>query len=255
MQIKGQVAFVVGGASGLGQATARRLAAEGARIVVFDRDNQGVARIADEVGGHGVACDIADDVGCENAINGAINRVGPPRILVNCAGVGDPGSTVGRGGPLQIAEFRKVININLVGTFNCLRLCAQAMSALPALDTGERGVIINTSSIAAVEGMMGQVAYSASKGGVAAMTLPLARELGRFGIRVLDIAPGLFETPMTLNLPEKSREVVFAMKPPFPTRPGDPAEYAALVVAIVTNPMLNGTMLRLDGALRAPPRY
>ena len=255
MDIQGITAFVTGGASGLGAATAARLTSEGARVVVLDRNLALAKQAAAEFGGVAVECDLADDDACEQAVSAAIREHGTPRILVNCAGVGTPGSTVRKDGAMPIAEFRRVVEVNLIGTFNCLRLCAQAMADAPALPGGERGVIINTSSIAAIEGMMGQAAYAASKGGVASMSLPLARELGRFGIRVLDIAPGLFEPAMTLSLPEKSREVVFAMKPPFPARPGHPSEYAELVVAIVRNPMLNGTTLRLDGALRAPPKY
>lgn len=255
MNIQGHTAFVTGGASGLGAATALRLAQEGGKVVVIDRDMAQALRVAEQAGGAAIQCDMSDDHACEEAISGAIKTHGAPRILVNCAGIGMPGSTVRREGPMPIAEFRRVIEVNLIGTFNCVRLCVQAMATEAELPGGERGVVINTSSTAAIEGMMGQAAYAASKGGVSSMSLPLARELGRFGIRVLDIAPGLFETPGTLNLPQKSREAVFALKPPFPPRPGQPSEYADLVVAIVRNAMLNGTTLRLDAALRAAPRY
>ena len=254
MNVKGHVALVTGGGSGLGAATARRLAADGAQVAVLDIDAKRAAAIAQEIGGEGLACDLADDVTVEAAVAQVLQRLGPPRILVNCAGVGLLGLTLRKDGPVTMQEVRRTFDVNFMGSFNVVRLCAQGMATLAPLDTGERGVIINTSSIAGLEGAVGQVVYGASKGAVAAMTLPLSREFGRYGIRVLDIAPGVFQTPMVAGLPERARNIADALKPSFPCRPGQPDEFAMLVASIIGNPMLNGTTLRLDGGLRMPAR-
>lgn len=254
MQIEGLAAVVVGGASGLGAATARALADAGARVTILDRDPGAAASVAAGFGGIGLGCDVRDESRVIEALAKARVEHGSARVLVNCAGVANPANTLRRDGPLSAAAFREVIEINLVGTFICLAQAGQAMRELDPLSTGERGVIINTASIAAFDGQVGQAAYSASKGGVAAMTLPIAREIGRHGIRVVAIAPGVFRTPMTEGLPEIARKIVFSHKPPFPERPGHPDEFAQLVLSIVANPMLNGTVIRLDGGLRMPPR-
>lgn len=254
MDIAGCAAVVAGGASGLGAATARALAAGGARVAIIDQDGAGAATVAASFGGLGLGAAVQDDGAINEALDAAAHAHGAARVLVNCAGIARPGSTVRRDGAMPLDEFREVIEVNLTGTFNTLRLAALRMSGLAELADGERGIIVNTASIAAFEGQVGQAAYAASKGGVAAMTLPLARELARFGIRVVTIAPGVFRTAMTEGLPEKSREIVFGLKPPFPPRAGEPEEFARLVLAVIANPMINGTTIRLDGGLRAPPR-
>lgn len=254
MNIRDGVALVTGGGSGLGAATARHLAALGARIAVLDRDALNAAAIAEEIGGFSVACDIADDAATEAAVARVLNEFGVPRVLVNCAGIGLLGLTLRKDGPVTMREVRRTFDVNFMGSFNVARLCAQRMALLAPLATGERGVIVNTSSIAGLEGTVGQVVYGASKGAVAAMTLPLSRELGRYAIRVVDIAPGFFQTPMIAGLSERSRNIADALKPSFPQRAGQPEEFALLVASIVSNPMLNGTTIRLDGGLRMPSR-
>ena len=254
MNPRNKAAIVTGGASGLGLATAHALAQAGARVTLLDLDeDKGTAAAATIEGGRFGRCDVADPAEVELRIAEAAACHGPARVLVACAGVATPGATLRKGGSMPLSEFEQVLRVNLTGTFNCVRLAAAAMRGLDPLDDGERGVVITTASIAAFEGQVGQAAYSASKGGIAAMTLPLAREFGRYGIRVASISPGVFETPMTLGLPDRSREAVFAMKPPFPNRPGHPAEFAAMALSIISNTMLNGTVIRLDGGLRAPP--
>jgi NAD(P)-dependent dehydrogenase (short-subunit alcohol dehydrogenase family) len=253
MQIQGQAAIVTGGASGLGLATAEMLAAGGARVALLDLDADRVAAAAGRLGGLGAPCDVADAASAELAVNAARDAHGPARILVNCAGIAPPARIVGRSGPMPLADFARVIEVNLIGTFNLLRLAAADMATLEPDAGGERGVIVNTASVAAFEGQIGQAAYAASKGGVAALTLPAARELARHGIRVVTIAPGIFATPMLMGLPENVQQSL-AASVPFPRRLGQPAEYAALVEHVIANPMLNGEVIRLDGALRMPPQ-
>jgi NAD(P)-dependent dehydrogenase (short-subunit alcohol dehydrogenase family) len=253
MDIAGQPAIVTGGASGLGAATARALAAAGAKVAVFDTNEQAAAGVAGEIGGLAVACDVASPDGVEAAVQKAAAAHGAARILVNCAGVGPAKRIVGRDGPMPLAEFERAIRVNLVGTFNCLRLAAAGMQTLDPLAHGERGVIVSTASVAAFEGQIGQAAYSASKGGVAALTLPAAREFAQFGIRVLAIAPGIFHTPMMQALPQEAQDSL-AASVPFPKRLGEPTEFADLVLHMVRNRYLNGEVVRLDGALRMAPR-
>jgi NAD(P)-dependent dehydrogenase (short-subunit alcohol dehydrogenase family) len=251
--MRGRVAVVSGGASGLGAATALALRDAGAKVALLDRDEVAVRSAAQAMGVLGIAVDVTDGPGMEAAFSTIAARLGATYLLVNCAGVADPGSVVQRGTAMPLEEFRRVVHINLLGTLNCIR-CAVPQMIEARKGADEAGLIVNTSSIAAFEGQVGQAAYAASKGGVAGMVLPLARELGSYAIRVMAIAPGVFETPMTLNLSEKSREIVFAAKPPFPARAGQAGEYARLVLSIVNNPMLNGEVIRLDGGLRMPAR-
>ncbi len=254
MQIEGQAAIVTGGGSGLGAATARALADRGAKVTALDRDGAGAQAVANEFDGHSVACDVADAVEVEMALKSAADRHGVARILVNCAGIGTAKRIVGREGPMPLDEFRRVVEVNLIGSFNALRLATAAMSvADPMGESGERGVVINTASIAAYDGQVGQSAYSASKGGIVGMTLPAARELAQFGIRVLTIAPGLVNTPMMRGLPEEIQEALGASVP-FPNRLARPEEFARLVIDLVENEYLNGEVVRFDGALRLPPR-
>jgi NAD(P)-dependent dehydrogenase (short-subunit alcohol dehydrogenase family) len=253
VQIEGQAALVTGGASGLGLATAEMLAAGGARVALLDLDEGRLASAAGRLGGIGIACDVSDAASAERAVAAALEAHGAARILVNCAGIAPPARIVGRGGPMPLADFARVIQVNLIGTFNLMRLAAAAMAALEPDDGGERGVIVATASVAAFEGQIGQAAYAASKGGVAALTLPAARELARHGIRVVTIAPGIFETPMLRSLPDSVQESL-AASVPFPKRLGRPEEYALLVRHILENPMLNGEVIRLDGAIRMAPQ-
>lgn len=252
MQIDGKVAFVTGGASGLGQETARMLASAGASVVLADVADG--AATADEIGGDAafVSTDVTDPGQVAAALDVAAER-GGPHIVVNCAGVATPGRVLNRDGePLPLDTFARVVQINLIGTFNVVRLAAQRMLAVEAVGE-ERGVMVNTASVAAFEGQIGQAAYAASKGGVAAMTISLARDLASKQIRVTTIAPGIFATPMMAGLPEKAQESL-AQQIPHPSRLGRPEEYAALVRHIVENPMLNGEVIRLDGAVRMAPR-
>ncbi|MCD7059010.1 SDR family NAD(P)-dependent oxidoreductase [Pelagibacterium xiamenense] len=253
MQVENRLAIVTGGGSGLGAATARALAAKGAKVAVFDRDAEKGQALADDIGGLLCACDVADPGGAEAAIETATAAFGPPAVLVNCAGIGTAGRVVGREGPMPLENFERVIRVNLVGTFNMIRLVAARMS-LAEPDAGNaRGVIVSTASVAAFEGQIGQAAYAASKGGIAALTLPVARELARFGIRVLTVAPGLFKTPLLEELPEETQAALGAAIP-FPARLGDPGEFAGLVLAMIDNDYLNGETVRLDGALRMQPK-
>jgi len=252
MHVMGHAAIVTGAASGLGAATARALAAAGAKVALLDLNAEDAGALADELGGVAIGCDVASAESVEEAIEAARAAHGPARILVSCAGIAPPKKIVGRDGAQPLDVFARVININLIGTFNVMRLAAADMVGLDALDTGERGVIINTSSIAAFEGQIGQAAYAASKGGVASMTLPAARELAKSGVRVLAIAPGIFGTPMLFGLPEEVQKSL-GEGVPFPSRLGDPAEYAKLALHMIDNVMLNGEVVRLDGALRMQP--
>jgi NAD(P)-dependent dehydrogenase (short-subunit alcohol dehydrogenase family) len=253
MELKGIAALVTGGASGLGEATARALAAAGAKVGVLDVALERAQKVASEIGGLAAACDVSSDESASAAVAAAEARHGVARILVNCAGVPTPGRAVGRNGPLPLEQFARVVAINLIGTFNLVRLFASRLQPAPPLADGQRGVIINTASVAAFDGQVGQPAYAASKGGVAAMTLPLAREFAPHGIRVMTIAPGLFHTPMMGSLPDEV-QASLAASVPFPSRLGDAAEYAALARHIIDNAMLNGEIIRLDGALRMAPR-
>ncbi|GGF45727.1 3-hydroxyacyl-CoA dehydrogenase [Azorhizobium oxalatiphilum] len=253
MDVKGHAAVVTGAASGLGAVTARALAAAGAQVALLDRDVEGAGRIAQEIGGKAFLCDVVDAASAEDAVEAAAEAFGPARILVNCAGVAPAGRIVGRKGPLPLEDFRRVVEINLIGTFNLLRLVAARAVDLPPLARGERGVIINTASIAAYDGQLGQPAYAASKAGVAGLTLPAAREFASVGIRVVSIAPGIFATPMMLNMPQEVQDSIGATVP-FPPGLGDPQDYARMVLEIIGNVMLNGEVIRLDGALRMAPK-
>jgi NAD(P)-dependent dehydrogenase (short-subunit alcohol dehydrogenase family) len=253
MLLKDQAAIVTGGASGLGAATARKLAAQGAKVAVCDLNASLAETVAAEIKGVAVTCDVADAASAEAAIAAAAKAHGPARVLVNCAGIGVAKRVVGRDGPMALADFDKVIKVNLIGTFNMLRLAAAEMSKLEPQATGERGVIINTASVAAYDGQIGQSAYSASKGGIVGMTLPIARELAQFGVRVLTIAPGLFLTPLLANLPQEAQDSLAAAIP-FPRRLGNADEFAALALHMVENAYLNGEVVRLDGSLRMAPK-
>jgi NAD(P)-dependent dehydrogenase (short-subunit alcohol dehydrogenase family) len=253
MEIKGQAAVVTGGASGLGAATASSLAHAGAKVTCMDVNLEAAQAVANEIGGYAVRCDVTDAEQSASALAEARERHGPARILVNCAGVGPAKRIVGRDGPMPLSDFERVIKINLIGTFNMMRLAAAEMQGLSTLAEGERGVIITTASVAAFEGQVGQSAYSASKGAVAALTMPAAREFAQFGIRVMCIAPGIFLTPMLMAIPEESQKSL-AASVPFPKALGRPDQYAALARHIVENSYLNGEVIRLDGALRMAPR-
>jgi NAD(P)-dependent dehydrogenase (short-subunit alcohol dehydrogenase family) len=253
MDIKGHVAIVTGGASGLGAAAAERLAAAGAKVALLDVNVQAAETLARKLGGIAVQCDVTSDTSAEAALTTVREQYGAGRVLVNCAGIGPPKRIVGRDGPMPLADFRRVIEINLIGTFNMMRLAAADMARLDPFADGERGVIVSTASVAAFEGQIGQAAYASSKGGVAALTMPAARELAQFGIRVMTIAPGIFATPMLAALPQEAQDSLGASVP-FPKRLGQPAEFAELVSFIVQNRYLNGEIIRLDGALRMAPR-
>jgi NAD(P)-dependent dehydrogenase (short-subunit alcohol dehydrogenase family) len=255
MEIRNSVAVVTGGASGLGGATVRRLVAQGGKVAVFDLAEDAGNKLAAELG-EGVIfvkTNVVEEESVQNAVNEAVERFGGIQLVVNCAGIGVAGKVLGKKGPMSLEDFNKVIQINLVGTFNVIRLAAEKMIQNTPNQEGERGVIINTASVAAYEGQIGQAAYSASKGGVVGMTLPIARELAAFGIRVVTIAPGIFETPMLGVLRDDVRDAL-GKAIPFPPRLGRPQEYAMLAEQIIQNPLLNGTTIRLDGALRMQPR-
>ncbi len=256
MQIDGKVAIVTGGASGLGQATAEALAKAGANVALFDLNDQLGEAVANTLGGNGMYCrvDVTSEADVKNAIGAVMARFGSLHVCVNCAGIGTAAKTVSRGEPHSLEHYVRIININLIGTFNVLRLAAVEMTKnSPEGVSGERGVIINTASAAAYDGQTGQAAYAASKGGVVSMTLPIARDLARDGIRCMTIAPGLFETPMAMSLPEKIRTGIIAQLE-YPKRFGMPSEYAGLAMHIIENAYLNGECIRLDGASRLPPR-
>jgi NAD(P)-dependent dehydrogenase (short-subunit alcohol dehydrogenase family) len=253
MDFKNVPAVVTGGASGLGEGSARALVAAGAKVAIFDLNEERGRQIAEELGGIFVRCDVSSAESAEAAFAAAREAHGPCGIAVNCAGIAPAGKIVGKEGPMPLEDFNKVIQINLVGSFNIMRLAAAEMATREANDDGERGVIISTASIAAYEGQIGQVAYSASKGGVVAMTLQAARELARSGIRVNTIAPGIFMTPMMAGFPQEVQDSLAATLP-FPQRLGRPEEYGMLVEQIVKNPLLNGETIRLDCALRMAPK-
>lgn len=255
MQLEQLVVLVTGGASGLGRATAEALTAGGARVVIADLDGAAAAAVAATLGANAraVAADVTSEADVARAIDMAMQAFGGLRGVVNAAGIAPAGRAVGRNGPLPLDQFARVVQVNLIGTFNVIRLAAAAIQQQPPLPTGERGIIINTASVAAFDGQIGQAAYSASKGGVVSLTLPLAREFARTGIRVMTIAPGIFDTPMLAGMPEAVRQSLGAQVP-FPPRLGRPAEYAALVRHMVENEMLNGEVVRLDGAIRMGPQ-
>ena len=253
MDIRGHAALVTGGSSGLGAATARMLAEAGAKVAVLDVNAKAAAEVAIDINGIAIHCDVADSASTEAAIAKAAADHGPARILVNCAGVGGAKRIVGREGPMPLADFERIIRINLIGTFNAMRVAAAAMATLEPLVDGERGVIICTASVAAFEGQIGQAAYASSKGGVVSLVMPAAREFAQFGVRVNAIAPGIFLTPMLLGLSAEAQESLAASLP-FPKKLGDPAQFAALVRHMIENRYLNGEVIRLDAALRMAPR-
>ena len=253
MDMKGHAAVVTGGASGLGAACAVILAQAGAKVTCMDVNVAGARGVAKEIGGYAVSCDVTDAEQSAAALADARSQHGPARILINCAGVGPAKRIVGRDGPMPLGDFERVIKINLIGTFNLMRLAAADMQGLSTLAEGERGVIITVASVAAFEGQIGQAAYSASKGGIAALTMPAAREFAQFGIRVMCIAPGIFHTPMLMALPEEAQKSLAAAVP-FPKALGRPDQFASLARHIIENAYLNGEVIRLDGALRMAPR-
>ncbi|WP_291432191.1 3-hydroxyacyl-CoA dehydrogenase [Deinococcus sp.] len=251
MNVQGKAILVTGGASGLGAATAHMIAGRGGHPIILDR--QDAAEMAGQLGGLAFTADVSSESDVQAAIDGARERFGAIHGAVNCAGIGNAAVTAGKKGPFPLELFERVIRVNLIGTFNVIRLAAQAMLENEPGEGGERGVIVNTASVAAYDGQIGQAAYSASKGGVVGMTLPIARDLARSGVRVMTIAPGLFLTPMLQGLPQEAQDSLGAQVP-FPSRLGVPDEYAALVAHIFENQMLNGETIRLDGAIRMAPR-
>ncbi|WP_432287285.1 3-hydroxyacyl-CoA dehydrogenase [Aminobacter sp. BA135] len=253
MNPNGQIAVVTGAGSGLGEATARALAAKGAKVAIFDLSLERAEKVAADIGGVAVRCDVSNEESAVTAFAEVEAKLGTARILVNCAGIAVGVKTVGKDGPHPLSVFRQVIEVNLIGSFNMIRLFADAAAKLEPLAGGERGVIINTASVAAYDGQIGQAAYSASKGGVVGMTLPIARDLSRSGIRVATIAPGIFKTPMMAAMPQEVQDSLGAAVP-FPPRLGEPSEYGALALHIVENQMINGETIRLDGAIRMAPK-
>lgn len=255
MDLSGRVAVVTGGASGLGEATVREIVTAGGKAVILDLNEEKGNKLVGELEDQAifVKVDVTSEEDVHAGLERAIAEFGGVHILVNCAGIAVAKKVLGKGGVHDLASFNKVLQVNVVGTFNAIRLTAEKMAANEPNEEGERGVIINTASVAAFDGQIGQAAYSASKGAVVGMTLPLARDLAPFGIRVVSIAPGVFETPLFAGLPEKAQAALAKMTP-FPPRLGKPQEYAKLVRAIVENPMLNGETIRLDGAIRMPPK-
>lgn len=252
MDVKGHAALVTGGGSGMGAETGRYLARAGAKVALLDVNVDGAEAVARDIDGIAVECDVSDAKSAESAVMKARQSHGPARILINCAGIAPAARIVGRNGPMPLADFKRVIDVNLVGTFNMTRLAAADMMALDALETEERGVIISTASVAAFEGQIGQAAYAASKGGVVGLMLPAAREFARFGIRVMTVAPGLIGTPLLLNMPQEVQDSL-AQSVPFPKRFGEPGEFSRLCMHIIDNVMLNGDCIRLDGAIRMQP--
>ncbi|HEX3503694.1 MAG TPA: SDR family NAD(P)-dependent oxidoreductase [Xanthobacteraceae bacterium] len=253
MDIKGQAAIVTGGASGLGAATAQMLAEAGAKVAVLDVNQKAAAEVAIDINGIAIACDVTSGDAVEKAMARAAADHGPARIVVSCAGVGPAKRIVGREGPMPLEEFSKVVSINLIGTFNVMRLAAARMQNLEPMQDGERGIIVCTASVAAYDGQIGQSAYAASKGGVVSLVLPAAREFAQFGIRVTGVAPGIFTTPMLHALPEAAQQSL-AASVPFPKLLGQPPQFAALVRHMIENRYLNGEVVRLDGALRMAPK-
>jgi len=255
MNVADVIAVITGGASGLGRATAERIVASGGRAALLDRQASNGAEVAQQLGKNAlfVPADVASAEEVTAVLQRALERFGAIHVLVNCAGIGIAQKTLGKQGAARLDDFTRVVEVNLIGTFNCVRLAAAEMAKNAPNAEGERGVIINTASVAAFDGQIGQAAYSASKGGIVGMTLPIARDLAELGIRVVTIAPGLFDTPLLASLPEPVR-VSLATQIPFPSRLGRPSEYAALAVHIIENAMLNGETIRLDGAIRMRPR-
>ena len=253
MNIEGKSFLITGGASGLGAATARMFAKNGGHVTIVDLNAELGEALAKDIGGRFVRCDVSSESDGQNAVDTAKSAFGGLNGLVNCAGIGTAIKTVGKTGPHELAPFVKTITVNLIGTFNMIRLAAAAIGAEEPDAGGQRGVIVNTASVAAFDGQIGQAAYSASKGGIVGMTLPIARDLAQLGIRVVTIAPGLFKTPLLAGLPEEA-QASLGKQVPFPPRLGEPPEYAQLVKAIVENDMLNGETIRLDGAIRMAPR-
>ena len=253
MLVQDHAAIVTGGGSGLGAETARALSSGGAKVAIFDRNLEAAKRVADEIGARAFRCDVADAESAESAVTQARHSHGAARILVNCAGIAPAARIVGRHGAMPLQDFRKVIEVNLIGSFNMLRLMAADLQQLDPLEDGERGVAISTASVAAYEGQIGQAAYAASKAGIVGLTLPAAREFSSSGIRVCAIAPGIFETPMLHGLPQ-SVQASLGASVPFPSRLGRASEYAKLVLHIIDNVMLNGEVIRLDGAIRLAPK-
>lgn len=253
MKLNNTVALVTGGGSGLGAETARALAAQGARVAVLDIKSDAASRIADEIGGLAVECDVSSEQSVSQALDSIEQSLGTPRVVINSAGIGTAKRILGRDQVHPLENFTRVVDVNLIGSFNLLRLSAERMNRLEPVDDGERGVIILTASIAAYEGQIGQAAYAASKGGIVSITLPAARELAQFGIRVLTLAPGLFKTPLMQELPEEVQNSLGASIP-FPSRLGKPEEFAALALHCAQNTFLNGEVIRVDGGLRLPPR-
>jgi len=253
MEIRGHAAIVTGGGSGLGGATARMLAGAGAKVAIFDVNQQAAAEVAADIKGLAVPCDVADSASMEAAFAKATAAHGPARILINCAGIGTAKRIVGKEGPMPLADYERIIRVNLIGTFNAMRLAAAAMSTLDPLTDGERGVIVSTASVAAFEGQVGQAAYASSKGGVVSLVMPAAREFAQFGVRVNAIAPGIFLTPMLMGLTPQAQESLAASLP-FPKKLGDPAQFAALVRHLIENSYINGEVIRIDAALRMAPR-
>ncbi|MBD5633566.1 MAG: 3-hydroxyacyl-CoA dehydrogenase [Candidatus Eremiobacteraeota bacterium] len=253
MNIAEKTFIVTGGASGLGGATARMLSKNGAHVTIVDLNAELGEALASEIGGRFVRCDVSSEADGQKAVESATSTFGGLHGLINCAGIGSASRTIGKTGPHDLGAFVKIISVNLIGTFNMIRLAAAAIAAGDPDDGGQRGVIVNTASVAAYDGQIGQAAYSASKGGIVGMTLPIARDLASVGIRVMTIAPGLFKTPLLAGLPDEA-QASLGKQVPFPPRLGQPPEYAQLVKAIVENDMLNGEVIRLDGAIRMAPR-
>jgi NAD(P)-dependent dehydrogenase (short-subunit alcohol dehydrogenase family) len=253
MKLSGHAGIVTGGASGLGAATAEALAASGCKIALWDMNADKGEALAERLNGVFCAVNVADEASVKAGLERTLAAVGVPRILVNCAGIAIGEKTIGKNGPHRLDSYKRVIDVNLTGTFNCIRLVAEQMERLEPLEDGERGVIINTASVAAFEGQIGQAAYAASKGGVVAMTLPIARDLMNLGVRCNTIAPGIFWTPMMAGMDPKIQEALAAMVP-FPKRLGRPEEYASLALEICRNTMINGAVIRLDGAIRMQPK-
>lgn len=253
MQVANKVFLITGGGSGLGAATARLLAQNGAKIVAVDVNEEAGREVASEVSGLFIRADVSSEAEVQTAVQGAVQEYGGLHGVVNCAGIGSAARVIGKNGPFPLDVFERTIRINLIGTFNVIRLGAAVIAEMEASEDGERGVIVNTASVAAFEGQIGQAAYSASKGGIVGMTLPIARDLAMYGIRVCTIAPGIFDTPLLGKLPDAARAAL-GQQVPFPPRLGKPEEYALLAKQIIENPMLNGETIRLDGAIRMSPR-
>ena len=253
MQLKNISAIVTGGASGLGAATAKALAVAGAKVAILDKNISLAQKMADEINAIAVECNVADETSAKNALQIVKEKIGVARVLINCAGIGNSGRIVSKSGPMSLDDFSKVINVNLVGSFNMMRLAAAEMIATDLLQEEERGVVISTASVAAYEGQIGQAAYAASKGGIVSLTLPAAREFAQFGIRVNAIAPGLFLTPLLEGLSEEAKQSLSAAIP-YPKRLGGADEFAKLAVHIIENSYINGEVIRIDGALRMQPK-